>query len=233
VKKLFVHDSGGGLHTITEWHIHMDGAPQEILEAWVADDAGVPQQFWPPDTEEQIFTYNAIWAQSYSGTSLNNSSHRGQLNYQGESSYHGHESSLWGFDIAQIRADLASHPNITKVRARISNRWTYSSGGEYFYVMRHNHSTEPTTVQLGDIMVEPWLGRGETKTFDLPVSFGEALRDGSAAGIGLKYKIPGVNEWGYCTGMYSTKRLVASPSDSDIIACPENQITQISILAGP
>ncbi len=185
-------------------------------------------ELWPGAPPSTTFTYLAQWAQSYSGTTLNTSSHRDQLNYQGESSTHGEESSLWGFDDAQIRADLAGR-EISLVEARLTSRWTYAGSGKRFHIMEHNHSDKPQTVTLGDIIADIFLPRAGTGSVTLPVAFGERLRDGTARGIGLRYQMPGEEEWGYCTGMYSTANPVASPGDGDIITCPPEQLTMLTI----
>ncbi len=174
------------------------------------------------------YSYLANWANTYSGTTINYSSHRDQLNYQGESSYHGEESSLWGFNDAQMRADLAGK-TIVGVTARITARWTYAGGGKYFHIMPHNHADKPSTAVLSDNFVSVLLSRTGTGVVTLPVSFGEKLRDGTMKGIGLRFDQPGENEWGYCTGMYSTNTPIASPGDGNIITCPTDQLAMLTV----
>jgi hypothetical protein len=108
-RKMFVADSGGGIHSVEVIHFKdVDGAVRTAIAGWVARSSGDPQQFWPPEgADPGTYTYHATWANSYGDGQINDSSHRDELNYQGESSWHGDESSLWGFDYAQIQSDLA------------------------------------------------------------------------------------------------------------------------------
>lgn len=220
-RAMYVMTSYGEVMNVEHFYVNVQGNPVEVQQAWVHGSGGI-QQFWPPDTVHDSYTYYAIWAQSYSGNTANNSSHRGQLNYQGESSYHGEESSLWGFDIAQIRNDLAGR-TIESAALKITSRWTYDGQGKVYHVMTHNHTTEPTTATFGPIVGEEWIPRTGSGSYDIPHDVIDDLINGGVSGFGLKYMMPGEENWGYCTGMYTTKSPVASPEDSDIISCPNDQ----------
>jgi hypothetical protein len=232
--KVFVASSFGTIETVRNIFVTgADGVTRPVVAGWTKMTTGQVFQFWPPEGEDpQIFKYYATWANSYGDGDINDSSHRDELNYQGESSYHGEESSLWGFDYAQMQTDLAGL-EIESVGVRLTSRWTYAGGGKEFHIMPHNYSSKPSTVSLQDNMSHVFLGRGQTGSTDLPVWFGEGLRDGTQKGLGLRFTQPGEYAWGYCTGMYSTNRLVASPSDGDIIPCPASNLAMITVVAKP
>jgi len=180
----------------------------------------------PPTT----FTYLMDWSASYSGTSINTSSNRDVLNYEGRSSIHGDESSLWGFDYAQMQADLAGK-TITAVEVRLTSRWSFGALGKNFHVMQHNHATKPASVSLGTILEVAIWERGETRSVDLPLSFGEALRDGTQKGVGLRFNDPSDNGWGYMTGTHTTTVLTSSPQPSEIVVCPNGEKAMITVSA--
>ncbi len=215
VGQIKTYDGGGWI--AAKWVRIWEGTRWEMV--WQTEE---------PPTPGTEFTYYANWAQSYAGTTLNTSSHRDQLNYQGGSSTHGDESSLWGFDDVQMRADLAGK-TVLGVIARLTSRWTYAGSGKTFHVMTHNHAAKPSIATFGPIVAQPLLPRSGTETFTLPISVGEDIRDGAVAGIGLKFEEPGEYAWGYCTGMYSTSSPVASPGDGDMVACPQNQLAVLII----
>ncbi|RLB61875.1 MAG: hypothetical protein DRH08_13260 [Deltaproteobacteria bacterium] len=220
--------AGGNWRNVNQIQIIAGGSWRNVTEAYIVA-GGQWVKWWGAAPPPVQYTYLANWANSYSGTAINTSSHRDELNYQGESSYHGEESSLWGFDDALMRADLAGK-TILSVTARITSRWTYAGGGKYFHIMPHNHADKPSTAVLSPNFVSVLLPRDGTGTVVLPVSFGEQLRDGTMKGIGLKFEQPGENEWGYCTGMYTTFSPVASPEDWDIAVCPTDQLAMLTIV---
>ena len=180
-------------------------------------------------SDPQEFTYDAIYSQTYDGTVANNSSNRDVLAYEGHSSIHGDESSLFGFDFAQIQADLAIRPNIISVTLRLSQRWSFDGGGKTFHVAEHNFATKPASgLVFGATLATPFMTRGQILTSVLPNSFAERLRDNVMKGLGLKNTI---TDWGYCAGMFTTNVLVASPTAGQIEPSGAGEIPRLIINA--
>jgi hypothetical protein len=211
------------------WVNNSAGDQRHVIAAWVKTSQGVARQWWP-ETMLETFVYYMDWAQSYSGSSINNSSNRDKLNYEGKSDFHGQESSLWGFDDAQMRSDLAGK-TILSVDVRLTSRWSFGAGGKNFNVMQHNYSSKPSSMSPGSVIYHGLWARGETRAVALPVSFAEGLRDGTQRGLGLRYTDPSDNGWGYMTGTYSTNTLTASPSSSQLIPCPTSEKAMITVRA--
>ena len=226
-KGFFVADGSGAVKNVTNPHIDVGGSMRNVVGGWVADSSGVPKQFWPiaeppPPMPDEV---GAIWAQTYSGTEHNESSERGYLNYEGHSSYHGNESSLWGFDFTAIRQRLVGR-EVTRVQARITSRWSYDGGGKTYHIMKHGYTSEPSSITIGEEIATITLPRAGTGYTDLPLSIVDEINNGTVHGIGLRYTDSDTS-WGYCTGMYTTSEVVSSPDPDQIIPCPDDQLTKI------
>lgn len=180
-------------------------------------------------SDPQVFTYDAIDSQTYDGTNENNSSNRDILAYEGQSGTHGNEGSMFLFDDAQIRADLAVRPTIISVTFRLSCRWSFDGGGKTFHVAEQNFSPLPTSGAVwGTTLATEFFTRGQIRTLALPNSFAERLRDNTQKGLGLKYTI---TNWGYMAGMWTTNVLTASPSGGQLELSGPTEIPRLIITA--
>jgi len=106
--------------------------------------------------------------------------------------YHGGQSNLhkglWFFNDANIRSTLAGE-RILKVELTITRQnSSHGTTGMGYPVFRtHNHSSQPTgePTVASNFTGSVGFNRGDRKTQELPVSWGENLRDGTARGLAL------------------------------------------------
>lgn len=111
--------------------------------------------------------------------------------YQGQwSTTYGHYRGLWIFNDASIRATLAGQ-EIISVRLRMTRRdTTHGSAAAGIPTVRlHNYGAEPTsgtpTYIAGSSNHGASFVRGQADWCELSPAWGEALRDGSARGLGV------------------------------------------------
>lgn len=170
----------------------------EITEGYVRA-GGSWRRFWPEREPETTSIFNASssksWRDNWGWRNDVREEHSGPNDrvYQGEWSDpppYGNHRGLWFYDISEIQNTLRADGGrritsitITMKRREINGYWHPVD----IYAWLHNHAAPPKG--------KPSLGkgphrlgkidRGEEATFALPTSWGNALRDGSARGIGL------------------------------------------------
>lgn len=98
----------------------------------------------------------------------------------------GNAKGLWFFGAGAF-ASLAS---VTPARIQLTVTRYDGVNGSYGSVQAnvrlHNHAAQPGGAPtLADTFPGPSIGKGETATFDLPLSWAAALKAGTAAGVGL------------------------------------------------
>ncbi len=193
--------------------LSVKGGGWDQVEIGYVRDGGSWEIFYVrSDPVEHV--YDMDWHGVYNDTALFTSSQRDKLGYNGyASSTARKETTIYGFDYAQIQADLADRPTISKVTVEIECRWTYSGSGKDFTFGQHNYGgSAPGSIAIPSTFATEFFARGERRTIDLPTSFGEALRDGTAKGLALPYT--GTSQpWGYMAALYTTTTLTSSPSD--------------------
>jgi phage minor structural protein len=131
-------------------------------------------------------TWTATWGHSWDTVYGWNASVPKQGN-PGSWGSSGTHKGLWGFDYSNIQSTLAGK-TIKSVRVKLTRK---SSGGYYssrpLYFYTHNKDSasgaEPTLSNSAGNLAD--FKPGESKWVNLPVSFGNALRDGTAKGIAI------------------------------------------------
>lgn len=143
------------------------------------------------------YTYEATAGQSYRDIPTNGSggTKRGGTSdehYQAEynPSDFGEQGSMFLFDYAQIQADTAVRPTITKVEIEIANTHSYYGSGWGIRIVDHNRATFASAFSYGVSVYDSgntnWITKGGSKKWDLGapgITLGEALRDGTKKGM--------------------------------------------------
>jgi hypothetical protein len=166
---------------------------------------------WVNMTSQQYTSsWGATWTQTYreSGGKRTNS---GDLMYQGRfNDYYtswGLMTSMAGFNDADMRSKLAG-ARIDRVQLYLrSQHWYYYSGGTA-YIGYHNVSGEPSSyssVKYG-AKTQKFTSRGHAMWVDMPIDFGNGLRDGRYRGIVLDVNSTSHNYYGYFYGASSGYR---------------------------
>lgn len=124
--------------------------------------------------------------------------------YQGRySSIHGNQSSCAVYDWASIQSALSGATGIT-VKLTFRVKHTYTGAGINVSVHQHTYSgsTTPSVYRPGaEIATKNGCKEGSTYTITLPASFGTALQNGTAKGIGFgKPSSTNPNYYGYMYG---------------------------------
>ena len=131
-------------------------------------------------------TWNANWCNTW--RSVFNSWRDNNLAYQGQWSSYGLNRGLWGFNDSSIRTTLAGR-RILSVRLTVTRNSSAhgSYGAGYPTFRQHNYSTQPSgRPTMGTSFSSPvGFALGDRKTVTLPTSWGAALRDGTARGLGV------------------------------------------------
>lgn len=97
----------------------------------------------------------------------------------------GNARGLWFYGNT-ITAGLAS-VTPAKIQLTVTRSSEYHGyPSPYLAVRLHNHGSQPAGVPVfTEAFTGPTIGRGETTTFDLPVSWASQIKAGTAAGVGL------------------------------------------------
>ncbi|MFJ8247274.1 hypothetical protein [Peribacillus asahii] len=137
-------------------------------------------------TQKYTKTWEANWTQAYSESGAKRTDYRGSKLCQGR-----YASDPWG-----ILRSLAGFPDmatelagakILDVKIYLHNEhWYYSAGGKAV-IGYHSHGSEPTSFShtKSEAKVESYSAREQAKWIDMPIAFGEGIRDGIYKGFSL------------------------------------------------
>jgi hypothetical protein len=135
-------------------------------------------------------TWNATLADSWrpSSTGGGSGGWRGDSRaYQGQFENFGLHRGCWFFNDANMRSTLSGR-TITNITLRLTRlNGGGSSASQDPTIRLHNHSSRPSGSPslFGQLTYAGGWSWGQTKTIDLPTTWGNALRDGTARGVGI------------------------------------------------
>lgn len=118
---------------------------------------------------------------------------------------YGNYKSLAFIDYAYWQTTLKGK-EITDVKLWLERKSTqhgYPNDGRYIKVWTHNYASKPSgepTLSNGTEIWNTNFGRGDAHYVDLPIKFGEALRDGTAKGFALHtdFRTSDTDRYTYC-----------------------------------
>jgi hypothetical protein len=153
-------------------------------------------------------TWNGIWSQTYQGSGVKRTDAMGETNLvygqDPDNPTFGSQVALVGFDYATIVSTLAG-TTIQRIDLTMANLDAYWSTVQISFGM-HNATAEPTTYLGTDILLRQSSSAefgAETKTVQLPMSYAQALRAGTAKGIALEAPSPQRDFYGVAAGVGS------------------------------
>lgn len=225
--KAFVKQ-GGVWEPVRPLSVRVGGVWEEV-EVGSVKVAGVWETcYLKADPVEHV--YDMTWHACYNDTSLYTGSQRDRLGYNGyASSTSRKETTIYGFDYAQIQADLAVRPTISSITVEIECRWSYSGSGKNVTFGEHNYGgSAPSTITIPGVDQTEFFTRGQRRTITLPTSFAEHLRDGTAKGLALPYTNTS-QPWGYMAATYTTTVLTSSPSDAQTKLASPGEMPRLRI----
>lgn len=158
-----------------------------------------------------VATYTKTWTitdgQTYDGDGTKRNSDLADNNlYQGRySAAHGNTASVVCFDDANIRAALVG-ATIKSVKLTFRVKHAYYAAGLAVRIRDHNFSSPPTTYfgSSGTALVNRDNSKeGATYTVALPLSFGNALKNGTSRGVGFYSTYGTLAYFGYMYGLYT------------------------------
>lgn len=169
---------------------------------------------WVKISEQRyVDTFEATWSQSYTG--MDGSPQRPNfdgraLNTIWQGRYGAPDSLQWdwyqqksmvGFNHADIRAKLAG-AKIEKVEVYLRNQHFWYYAGGYAVLGYHNSSSKPSNFAYtkSQVLKEYYNGRGGAKWLNMPVDFGNQLRDNKAKGFVLFAATDILDYYGYFYG---------------------------------
>lgn len=178
--------------------------------SWVDADVFVYSGNSWVNATRQVYTktWASTWSRSYYGYGdKRTNSHYGhtrmyQGKYSGSYNTWGLQRSMFGFNIASIRAELAG-ANIKDVKLYLRNQHWYWTAGGSAIIGLHNSSSEPTKfsqTRYNEKAEYFYSGRGVSKWIDFPNDVGEDIRDGDIAGFTLMANSTKHTYYGYFYG---------------------------------
>ena len=200
----------GNIWMFSDGRLHLrlnDGTIQEFTSGVSSgDSSGSAAPVVPPQPVQRETTWAATWSQAYRQSGGYTGGDQENLYYgnSGESSYNGRQSSLIGFDYANIQATLAGSV-INKVEVYLYNEHTWLNAGATVWFGTHSNAAKPST--FGGVTAS-FISSGATKRSTgtwhvVSTSIGAVLRDGGAKGIVLQAPNDSTSYYGYASGVGS------------------------------
>lgn len=121
----------------------------------------------------------------------------------------GKNKGIWLFDYSDIKSTLAGK-DILDIKIYVNRMDTYHGyySDQVLHMWLHNHGSkpggEPSLFTHYEVR-NPTFAKGESAWIDLPNSYGNALRDGNAKGLGLYVPNWGRSPYVYCSGTAQLK----------------------------
>lgn len=184
----------GASYTYIDYPLRSDITSPPAVPAYPA----APAATTPPTSHFK--TYTAIWGQSYDGLGAYRTDALGNVYaFFGSETPWGDQKSLLGFEYWNIAADL-SGSTINSVTLNLTGVNSYYDNGATVSVGMHNEINWLATYDVTTAPVrrakEQTVLPGSDISIDLPVLFGQKLRDNSAKGILLEAPNSDKGMWG-------------------------------------
>jgi hypothetical protein len=157
---------------------------------------------WVKMTSQQfVTTWESTWTQTYRESGTKRTDYRAEKLCQGQ-----YVSNPWG-----IMRSLAGFPSMTselagaridKIEIYLRNEhWYYTSGGTVV-IGYHNHASVPSTFSHSKYgaKTQAYSARGQALWIDMPIEFGEGIRDGEYKGFSIYANSENMNYYGIFYG---------------------------------
>lgn len=150
--------------------------------------------------------WDATWSASYRQAGPKRTDNPERI-YWGSSgdSFNGRNRSYIGFDAGTISAALAGG-TIVRVRLRLQALHTYWNNGAGIGFGWHNQTSAPSSWAgtVASLVSQQRIGKTQLKVFELPLSFGTTIRDGTSKGIAVEAPNSSTDYYGYAGGVGSS-----------------------------
>lgn len=178
-----------------------------VIREYVATSAGTPTSTTapPPPAPAPVSrqgTYPAQWSASYRQAGPKRTDYPGRM-FWGSSgdSFNGRNRAYMGFDYALIASEL-SGGTVNRVRLVMQSLHTYYSSAKIGFGY-HSQTAAPANWAgtVASFVSTQSINKTQLKTFDLPLAFGTAIRDGVSRGIALEAPNSSTDYYGYAGGV--------------------------------
>jgi len=152
-------------------------------------------------TQRYTETWHSTWTQTYGENDSKRTDYRANMVCQGKyDNIWGIQKSLVGFN--NTFQSKLSGAKIVKVEVYLqAEHWYYTTGGKVV-IGAHNHASTPAKFSHSwyHAKSEDFSARGQGKWIEMPLSFGEALRDGKYKGFSVFVKSANYTYYGVFYG---------------------------------